>query len=118
MDDFIDDRWKAATKTLAKLHAIPHKSVGLEKFGRATGYYIRQMRTFKTISEAQAATVDIKTGKKVGPVPHFNELLDWFAKHLPEDRTSIVHGDYKIDNMVVQKTKELTCRCFIRLNPE
>jgi len=66
------------------------------------------MRTFTTISEAQAATEDIITGKKVGPVPHFNELLDWFVKHLPEDRTSIVHGDYKIDNMVCELMKKLT----------
>lgn len=89
-----------ATKTLAKLHAVPYKDVGLEKFGRAAGYYVRQMKTLKKISEAQAATEDVKTGKKVGPVPHFNQLLDWFAKNLPADRTTIVHGDYKLDNMV------------------
>ena len=96
-----NSRWKAATKTLAKLHSVNYKEVGLQKFGKAEGYYIRQMKTFKTISEAQAATEDIKTGKKVGPVPHFKELLQWFATHLPKDRTSIVHGDYKIDNMVL-----------------
>ena len=61
---------------------------------------MRQMRTLKTISEAQAATKDVKTGKEVGLVPHFYELLDWFSKHLPTDRSSIVHGDYKLDNMV------------------
>ena len=60
------------------------------------------MKTLKTISEAQAATKDIKTGEKVGPVPHFHQLLDWFSKHLPPDRTTIVHGDYKLDNMVPQ----------------
>ena len=58
------------------------------------------MKTFKTISEAQASTEDIKTGKKVGHVPHQDKLLEWFAKNLPQDRTSIVHGDYKLDNMV------------------
>jgi aminoglycoside phosphotransferase (APT) family kinase protein len=99
----IDDRWKAAARTLAQLHAVPYKSVGLENFGRAGGYFGRQMKTLKTISEAQAATQDIKTGKKVGPVPHFNDLLDWFARNLPADRTSIVHGDYKLDNMVFHK---------------
>jgi len=96
-----NSRWKAATKTLAKLHSVNYKEVGLQKFGKAEGYYIRQMKTFKTISEAQAATEDVKTSKKVGPVPHFKELLQWFATHLPKDRTSIVHGDYKIDNMVL-----------------
>ena len=58
------------------------------------------MKTLKTISEAQAATKDVKTGEEVGPVPHFEQLLDWFSKHLPKDRTAIVHGDYKLDNMV------------------
>ena len=91
---------------MAKLHAVPHKDVGLERFGRAGGYYIRQMKTFKTISEAQAAIKNIKTGEKVGPVPHFNQLLDWFAKNLPTDRTAIVHGDYKLDNMVRQHETE------------
>jgi aminoglycoside phosphotransferase (APT) family kinase protein len=85
---------------LAKLHGVPFKTVGLEKFGKPGGYYTRQIKTFKTISEAQAATQDIKTGKKVGPVPHFNHLLDWFGRNLPFDRTTIVHGDYKLDNMV------------------
>jgi aminoglycoside phosphotransferase (APT) family kinase protein len=93
-------RWKAATKTLAKLHAVQYRDVGLEKFGKAGGYYLRQMKTFKAISQAQAAAEDIKTGKKVGPVPHQAQLLEWFAKNLPNDRTSIVHGDYKLDNMV------------------
>jgi aminoglycoside phosphotransferase (APT) family kinase protein len=102
-----DNRWKAATKTLAKLHAVQYKSVGLEKFGRAGGYYIRQMKTFRTISEAQAATEDVKTGDKVGPVPHFNQLLEWFAKNLPKDRTTIVHGDYKLDNMVLLRNSDL-----------
>jgi aminoglycoside phosphotransferase (APT) family kinase protein len=58
------------------------------------------MKTLKTISDAQAATEDVETGQKVGPIPHFNELLEWFSKNLPEDRTTIVHGDYKLDNMV------------------
>jgi len=71
---------------LAKLHAVPYKEVGLKRFGKAGGYYIRQMKTFKAISEAQAATEDIKTGKKVGSVPHQKQLLKWFAKNLPNDQ--------------------------------
>src|SRR5271156_845596 len=92
--------WKAAIVTLAKLHAVSYKEVGLEKFGRAGGYYTRQMKTLGSISQAQADTKDIKTGKAVGPVPHFEQLLEWFRKNLPQDRTCIIHGDYKLDNMV------------------
>ena len=86
---------------MAKLHKVDFRAVGLEKFGRAGGYYIRQMKTFKIISETQAATEDIKTKGKVGSVPHQEELLEWFPRNLPKDRTSIVHGDYKLDNMVL-----------------
>jgi len=63
------------------------------------------MKTFTAISKAQAAAEDIKTGKKVGPVPHQPQLLEWFARNLPDDRTSIVHGDYKLDNMVAPSTR-------------
>ena len=66
------------------------------------------MKTFKIISETQAATEDIKTKEKVGPVPHQEELLQWFPKNLPKDRTSIVHGDYKLDNMVLS-SRTLQC---------
>lgn len=85
---------------MAKLHAVPYRDVGLQNFGKSGGYYIRQMKTFKAISEAQAAAEDVKTGKKVGPVPHQKQLLQWFTENVPNDRTCIVHGDYKLDNMV------------------
>ena len=62
------------------------------------------MKTLKKISEAQAVIEDIKTGEKVGSVPYFNQLLHWFAKNLPADRATIVHGDYKLDNMVFKCT--------------
>ena len=64
------------------------------------GFYERQLKTFDKLSPIQAAAVDSDTQLAVGPIPHWQEMTSWFKTHLPADRISIVHGDYKIDNCV------------------
>lgn len=93
--------WFEAIGTLAKLHKVDFKSpkIGLEKFGRHSGFYERQLKTFTTISEAQAKAVDVETGEVVGPIPHFYEMVDTLRRHLPVDRSTIVHGDYKVNRL-------------------
>lgn len=93
--------------TLAKFHTINPRNVGLESYGKPSGFYDRQIRTFSTISKAQAATRDIETNKPVGMIPHFDEMLEFFAnkKMQPKDRGTLIHGDYKIDNVVFHKTE-------------
>lgn len=100
-------RWKDAVQTLAKFHRIDPKSVGLERFGRHSGFYDRQIATFRTISKNQAKAVDVDTKVPVGDLPHFDDMVGFFAnkKLQPKDRGTFVHGDYKIDNMVFHKTE-------------
>ncbi len=40
-------------------------------------------------------------------MPHFEELVGFFMneKLQPKDRATLVHGDYKIDNLVFHKTE-------------
>ncbi|KAI5290587.1 hypothetical protein KEM54_001085 [Ascosphaera aggregata] len=101
------DLWKAVITTLAKLHRVDPKSIGLEKFGRFGGYYDRQIRTWEKISKAQAAVEDVKTGTPVGEIPNLDAMLDFFAdkKQQPKDRAALVHGDFKIDNMIFHTTE-------------
>jgi hypothetical protein len=100
-------RWHDAIRTLAKLHRIRPKDVGLENYGRPSGFYDRQIKTFATISKAQAAAVDIETKEEVGQIPHIEEILGFFSdrKLQPEDRGTPIHGDYKIDNLVYHRTE-------------
>lgn len=100
-------RWKDAVHSLAKYHRVDPKSVGLESFGRASGFYDRQIATFKAISKPQAQAVDVDSKKPVGDLPHFDEMVAFFANKAtqPQDRATFVHGDYKIDNMVFHKTE-------------
>lgn len=99
--------WSEAIRTLAKLHRVDPKAVGLETFGKPSGFYNRQLQTWKTICEAQAATKDVDTGVAVGPLPRFDDMMAFFAdvSRQPKDRGTIIHGDYKIDNLVFHKTE-------------
>lgn len=94
-------------RTLAKLHRINPKDVGLESYGKPSGFYDRQIKTFATISKAQGETKDVDTKEEVGQMPHIEEMLDFFRdkKTQPKDRGHPVHGDYKIDNLVFHKTE-------------
>lgn len=100
-------RWHDAIRTLAKLHRIDPSSVNLSSFGKPSGFYDRQIRTFGQISKAQAATLDIETKEPVGEIPHIEEILSFFSdkKSQPKDRGYPIHGDYKIDNLVFHKTE-------------
>ncbi|KAL4898176.1 kinase-like domain-containing protein [Aspergillus ambiguus] len=99
--------WKDALRTLAKFHRVIPSEVGLETFGKPTGFYDRQIATFRTISQAQAQAVDVETKEPVGELPHFADVVRFFANKAtqPRDRGTLVHGDYKIDNMVFHKTE-------------
>lgn len=93
--------------TLAKLHSVPPSSVGLQSFGKPSGFYNRQLATFGAISASQSKAVDIETHKPVGQLPHYDDMIAFFSdpKSQPKDRGTFVHGDYKIDNMVFHKTE-------------
>ncbi|KAF0357976.1 APH-domain-containing protein [Gigaspora margarita] len=96
--------WYSAIESLAKLHSVNYKSIGLENYGKPSGFYSRQIRSLPKISEKQAATMDDE-GNKVGPLPRLNEMIQWFKNNEIADDTSIIHGDFKIDNLVFHPTE-------------
>ena len=100
-------RWHDAIRTLGKLHRIDPAMVNLEKFGPPSSFYNRQVKTLSTISESQAKVVDIESKEVVGKIPHFDDMVSFFRdpQTQPKDRATLVHGDYKIDNLVYHKTE-------------
>jgi len=78
---------------LVELHAVDWRSVGLEGLGKPTGYLERQVRRWS----GQLAL----TTRFTRTLSDLVEVGEWLAGHVPESGpTTIVHGDYKLDNMV------------------
>ena len=59
------------------------------------------------ISESQAQVADVESNMPVGKIPYFDDMVLFFKdpKTQPEDRGTLIHGDYKIDNLVYHKTE-------------
>lgn len=87
----------AMNATLAALHRIDPASVGLEGFGKTGGYIARQVERW-----SQQYLADEAAGRH----PAMDRLVDWLPAHLPAaDETTIVHGDFRADNMIFHATE-------------
>ncbi len=82
----------AMNETLAKLHSVDYAAIGLADFGRPGNYFARQIaRWSKQYLEDEAA----------GRVPAMDRLVEWLPANIPDgEESSIVHGDYRCDNMI------------------
>lgn len=105
--DFPNTRWRQAIVTLAKLHSIGIEAIGLGEYGRRSGFYQRQIKTWEESEKTQSVVRDIETQNAVGRVPGVENMVQFFsnANFQPRDRACLIHGDYKIDNLVFHKTE-------------
>ena len=80
---------------LIELHQVDYLEAGLGDFGKPEGYVERQVLGWNRRFE-RAVTPD---------VDHFSAVRDWLVASMPEDSTrhSILHGDYRIDNVILDK---------------
>lgn len=99
--------WQSAISTIAKLHAVDPTKIGLPAMFTKSldSHYPRQLVSLSRVADAQAAVKDLDTGKAVGPIPGSDQVVSWLKAHLPPARVGIVHGDYKIDNVIFHPTE-------------
>lgn len=98
--------WLSAIDTLAALHRINPAKIGLGDYGKNSGFYTRQMKSLGKVSAIQAKVEEKDNpGKIVGEIPGINQFLTWFSTNIPNDENTIVHGDYKIDNLIFHPTE-------------
>jgi aminoglycoside phosphotransferase (APT) family kinase protein len=83
--------YNAMIDTLAALHNTSIESANLSDFGKPGNYFGRQVDRWTKqyrLSETEH-------------MPQMERLIEWLPATLPEQtRTSVVHGDYRIDNMI------------------
>lgn len=81
---------------LARLHGVDYAAVGLGDYGRQGQYVARQLARW-TKQYQETRTEEIVAMDRLAP---------WLAAHIPdEDPTTIVHGDYRLGNLIVHPSE-------------
>ena len=84
-------------RVLATLHQIDIDAVGLSDFGKPGSYFERQYDRWKGQYRAS----------ELRHIDAMEALMSWLGDNLPDDdgRVSLVHGDYRLDNMIFDASK-------------
>jgi aminoglycoside phosphotransferase (APT) family kinase protein len=83
--------YESEIRTLARLHQYDPEKIGLSDYGKPGNYFARQIdRWTKQYRASETQTIE-----------PMNRLIEWLPKTVPtQERVSVVHGDYRIDNMI------------------
>jgi aminoglycoside phosphotransferase (APT) family kinase protein len=81
---------------MARLHQVDYQAIGLETYGRPGNYLARQIdRWSKQYRLSETERIEA-----------MDNLIEWLPKNIPDEgATSIVHGDYRMDNMIFHPTE-------------
>ncbi|MDD2713771.1 MAG: phosphotransferase [Simplicispira sp.] len=87
-------------RVIAALHTVKFAERGLASYGKPGNYFDRQIGRW---SKQYRASV-------TQPIPEMDQLMDWLPAHMPasardESQVSIVHGDYRLDNLMFHSTE-------------
>jgi aminoglycoside phosphotransferase (APT) family kinase protein len=78
-------------RVIAALHRVDYKAIGLADFGKPGNYFARQIDRWSRQYRAS----------ETERIEAMDRLIEWLPKNVPAgDATSIVHGDYRIDNAI------------------
>jgi len=78
-------------ETLARLHTYDPQAIGLGDFGKPGNYFARQVDRWTKQYRAS----------ETEHIPEVEKLIEWLPRTVPhQERVSIVHGDYRLDNMI------------------
>lgn len=88
--------WDELNRVIARLHSIDYKALGLEGFGKPGSYIERQIARWT--KQYQASETE--------RIEAMDNLIAWLPNNIPpETGTTIVHGDYRLDNTIFHPTE-------------
>jgi aminoglycoside phosphotransferase (APT) family kinase protein len=84
--------YDSSNATIARLHNFDYAAMGLDDFGKPGNYFARQISRWSGQYRAsETRTIDA-----------MDRLIEWLPEHIPDDDSaSIVHGDFRLDNMII-----------------
>jgi aminoglycoside phosphotransferase (APT) family kinase protein len=87
----------AMNATIAALHNVDFRRVGLQDYGRTGNYFERQIARW-----SRQYLEDTLAGRD----PYMDRLIDWLPDHIPVgEQTSVIHGDFRCDNLIFHPTE-------------
>jgi aminoglycoside phosphotransferase (APT) family kinase protein len=88
--------WDELNRVIALLHGLDYRDAGLEGFGKPGNYIERQVaRWSKQYRASETERVEA-----------MDNLIEWLPKNIPpETGTTVVHGDYRLDNTIFHPTE-------------
>ena len=84
-------------RVISALHKVDYAAIGLGDYGKPGNYFARQIgRWSKQYKASETEHIDA-----------MDRLIEWLPEHIPADdgATSIVHGDYRLDNLIFHPTE-------------
>lgn len=92
------DIFDAMNATMAQLHCVDYEAIGLSDYGRPGNYFERQIARW-----SKQYLDDADAGRDL----HMDRLVEWLPVNIPADtdRASIIHGDFRIDNIIFHPTE-------------
>jgi aminoglycoside phosphotransferase (APT) family kinase protein len=88
--------YRDMNRVLAALHGVDYAAIGLADYGKPGNYFERQVGRWSR--QCEAATLPLPAAMR--------RLMDWLPQHIPaDDTTTLVHGDYRLDNLVFHATE-------------
>jgi aminoglycoside phosphotransferase (APT) family kinase protein len=86
----------AMNETLTGIHLVDWEALGLGDFGKPGNYMKRQVSRWARQYELS----------KTDEIESMSRLIAWLEQNVPEeDRTTIVHGDFRLENLVIHPTE-------------
>ncbi|WP_108676398.1 phosphotransferase family protein [Acuticoccus yangtzensis] len=83
-------------ETIAAIHRLEPAAVGLDDFGKHGGYLERQINRWTRQYRASETET----------IPAMERLIGWLPANKPaEGPTRLVHGDYRLDNVLIHPTE-------------
>ncbi|MEN7343245.1 MAG: phosphotransferase family protein [Pseudomonadota bacterium] len=80
-------------RTIARLHSLDYEAMGLTDYGKPGNYFARQIGRWSKQYYAS----------ETKEISDMNKLIEWLEANIPDDQSSsIVHGDYRLDNMIIR----------------
>ena len=87
----------AMNATLARLHMLDPQQIGLGDYGKPGNYFSRQISRWSRQYHAD---------DMAGTDPNMDRLIEWLPDNIPPgDETSIVHGDFRVDNLIFHPSR-------------